>query len=192
MKKFFFVCVFMLTLGLLSSPVFALQYCKDFLESCNPGGSLLSFKTFDESYTVGVGETFEIDIWLNDVPQPLISGGVYLLMDSTLGTVTDIVVADGNEQPGQWDSGATSETPNPSGLGSYVLTIGQFAGDGAEPDADGDILIGTATVESFSEGGLQIAVSIIPTPGYDTWMDWDGTVYDSQIAPNTITILQYG
>ena len=183
MKRLFSIlCAMILFAGLTTGQASAISYCKDM----EPLGD----KSWDDEIHIDVGTTLEVDLWINDIP-PVISGGLFLIMDSTLGTVTDIVVADGNEQPGQWDAGSTTELPNPIGVGSYYLTIGQFAGAGAVPDGDGDIFIGTATVECFSPGNLLITVSVVPTPGYDTWVDTGGTVYDSQIAPNTITIHQY-
>ena len=183
MKKLFMImCAMLLVVGLTAGQASAISYCKDIA----PDGT----KSFDDEATIDVGATVEVDIWINDIPA-VISGGLFLFMDSNFGTVTDIIVADNNEQPGQWDASATTELANPIGLGSYNLTVGQFAGDGALPDGDGDILIGTAIVECFAEGDLEINVGIVPISGFDNWVDGAGVVYDSEIANNILTIHQY-
>ena len=112
MKKFFTImCAMTLAIGLTAGQVFAISYCKDI----EPVGD----KSWDDEITIDVGTTVEVDLWINDIPA-VISGGLFLLMDSTLGTVTDIVVADGIEQPGQWNSVSTTEDANPVGVGSYA------------------------------------------------------------------------
>ena len=48
MKKLSIICVFTLVLAFMTSPAFAASYCKDFLETGNPGGWGTSLKTFEE------------------------------------------------------------------------------------------------------------------------------------------------
>ena len=53
MKAISTIWMLLLVLGLISSPVFAIEYCKDFLESGNPGGWYgNSLKTFDDEWTL--------------------------------------------------------------------------------------------------------------------------------------------
>ena len=72
MKKISTIFMLSLVLGLVFCPVFAIEYCKDFLESGNPGGWSASLKTFDDEWTMNVGDEVELDIWVNDVPLTLI------------------------------------------------------------------------------------------------------------------------
>ena len=69
------------------SPCFAIEYCKDFLESGNSGGWSASLKTFDDEWTMGVGDEVSVDIWINDVPEVLVAAGFYLTYDPSLVTV---------------------------------------------------------------------------------------------------------
>ena len=74
MKKTSFVCA--LILSLVTTPCLAIQYCKDFLEEGNPGG-YNSLKTFDDEWTLNPTETVDMDIWVNDTPEDLISAGFW-------------------------------------------------------------------------------------------------------------------
>ena len=172
-----------LVVGLTAGQVFAIGYCKDM----NPADP--KDKSFEDEITIDVFDVLEIDLYLNDVPQAVVSGGCFLTWNSAdaTGAVTDIVVADGNEQPGPWDSSSTAEVPNPNGdTGAYFLALSNLAG--VSPDGDGDIYIGTAVVNCAAKGDLLITVSTIP--GFDTWVG-DSTVFDGQIADNVITVHQF-
>ena len=91
MRKLIIVCIFSLLLGFLSSPAYAIQYCKDFLENGNPGG-LSSLKTFDDELNVFSDKEPEIDIWINDVPEPLITAGFWITYDPAFLGILDVQV----------------------------------------------------------------------------------------------------
>ena len=50
MRKISAICILLLIVGLVPNPAFAIEYCKDFLESGNPGGWTESLKTFDDEW----------------------------------------------------------------------------------------------------------------------------------------------
>ena len=60
-------------MGFAAGAVFAqtYSYCKDFLEGGNPGGWTASLQTYDDEWTLGVGEEIDVDIWINDLPEAL-------------------------------------------------------------------------------------------------------------------------
>ena len=70
------MCVVFISATALAQPY---SYCKDFLESGNPGGWTLSWQTYDDEWTLGVGEEVDVDIWINDLPESLITGGAWLV-----------------------------------------------------------------------------------------------------------------
>ena len=71
MKKLSIISAVALVMGLIANPAFSLQYCAD----VEPNGS----KTFDEDYSVYGGcETFEIDIWICNVPEAATVGGFWI------------------------------------------------------------------------------------------------------------------
>jgi hypothetical protein len=185
MRKLLFIWVLTLFFGRLSSPVFAIQYCKDFLESCNPGGWTLSLKTFDEAYEVPTGSAYEIDIWLNDVPIPLITAGFWVVHDPTNIGIEDVLVYDGSDLPGPWDPGFTTKIPELDGPGTYFVMAGNF--DTAASDGDGDIIIAKIQLLCLDSSVSDIVISTIP--GFDTVIG-DTTVFDPQTIPNTITMTQ--
>ena len=184
MKKLLIVCVFSLFFGFLSSSVFAIQYCKDFLETGNPGG-LGSLKTFDDELYISAWSEQEIDIWINDVPEPLITAGFWITFDPTILWDFDIEVYDGELYPALWDPGFTGVVDQPAGPGTYMLMVGNFAH--ADPDGDGDILI--ARLSFYSEMiHTQTSVTFSTIPGFNTVGGSSDYIYDPDIISNTISI----
>ena len=141
MKRLLVVCSVVFTL--MVSPCFAIEYCKDFLESGNTGGSSGSLKTFEDVWTMRVGDEISVDIWLNDVPEGLVTAGFYLSYDPALVSVESVDAYDGNDLPGPWMVGATTKEPEPDGPGTYMVQVFNLAC--AYPDGDGDIIIGKVT-----------------------------------------------
>ena len=121
MKRLIVACVVVFTL--MVSPCFAVEYCKDFLESGNLGGWSASLKTFEDEWTLGVGDEISVDIWLNDVPEGLLSAGFYLTYDPSLVSVESVEVYDGNDLPGPWEIAGTVKEPEPDGPGTYRVLL---------------------------------------------------------------------
>ena len=145
-------------LGLMLDNVSATTYCKDFLEYGNPGGWSNSLKTWDEEIVVSVGSTYEIDVWINDIPFPptgLIGGGFVLISDPLASPcmIEAIEVYDGVNGPeGPWDPDITGITEFlPSNPGSYMVTCARWP-DPFMPDADGDIIVGKIRIICESSG----------------------------------------
>ena len=160
-----------------------LSYCKDFLEDGNPGGWTGSLKTFEDTWRMSPGNAVEADIWLNDLPEDMLTGGFIILFDPALVNITNIIPYD-TDNGGPWDPGlTTSQAVEP---GAWVLALGNLAC--VVPDADGDIILGKVMFECQALGDANIEVS--PIPEFDTVVGCLGTVYDPGISPNTITIQQ--
>ena len=182
MNRLLIVCA--LVLSLIGSPCFAIEYCKDFLESGNPGGwNGSSLKTWDEEWTMNVGQTIEMDIWVNDAPEDLLTGGCYITYDPALVSLTNILPYD-TSNGGFWDSGLTQSFENFPG--EWLLWLGHLTC--VTPDGDGDIIIAKATFECQDDGNTTITISTIPD--FDIVTGCGGTIYDGQISPNNVTILQ--
>ena len=88
MKKLLFVCTIVFTL--MINPCFAIEYCKDFLESENPGGWSGSSKTWDDEWTMSPGDSIEMEIWLNDLPSSLLAAGCFITYDPALVNITNV------------------------------------------------------------------------------------------------------
>jgi len=158
-----------------------LAYCKDFLEQGNPGGWNGSLKTFDDEWALSPSGTVDMDIWLNDVPEPMLTSGCYITYDPELITITNFVPND-TTIGGQWDGGFTTLIEVESGI--WFLALANFGC--VEPDVDGDIFLTRATFQRQALG--TVAVTIQTIPGFDTLVGCSALNYDPQIPPNTIII----
>ena len=119
MKKILVLVMCPFIIVLTSAPAMAqISYCKDILEPGNPpgqgtcdilntpcssdidcaGGALEcikpTLKTWDETWEMGIGETIEMDIWVNDVPEDMLTAGCNILYDPSLITITSVVPND--------------------------------------------------------------------------------------------------
>ena len=203
MKNFTFIAVLVFIAGLMGSPVFGIEYGMDLLEPGNPGGVSGSSKTFDDEWTVGVGETFAIDIWAADIPvsEELITSGFELAFNPAQLSIVkveafdnDLTGTQGNNPPlccpglaGPWDPSTTTQLADPYGAGSYVLILSQLGC--VTPDSGRDVIIGRVTFQCLAEGNSEISVQGLD--GFDTTVGCNSAVvYDSQMGTGTITISQ--
>ena len=182
MKRVLIVCLVGLTL--MVSPCFAIQYCKDFLESGNPGGWSTSLKTFDDEWTMSPGETVDLDIWINDLPEALSQAGFYITYDPSKVSIVS-VDGYGSDLPGPFQ--IVIKEPDWGGPGTYLFLCVGFSP--VYPDAGGDIIIAKIRFHCEAEGDAHIAVSTDPTG--DTIVGEMYYVYDPEILPNMITIHQF-
>jgi hypothetical protein len=192
MRKLLIICILMLFFGPLSSSIYAIQYCKDFLGSCNPGGWGTSVKSFDEEFGVGDYSNYEIDIWLNDVPTPLLTAGFWVEYDSTQIDIEDVLIYDSSDLPGPWNPEFSLKIPEPYGSGTYFVAVAGWLTPSyipIIPDSDGDIII--ARLQLYCSGAGVSGMRISTIPGFDTVVGEDSTVFDFQITPNVIGISQY-
>lgn len=184
MKKLTALIVYSFLVVITSAPAIAqISYCKDFLEGGNPGGGSASLKTFDDTWTLTPGNSVEMDIWVNDVPETLLTGDCYITYDPALVSLTNVMSYD-TQNGGPWDPGFTH---------SFEISPGQWRLGVASyscvtPDGDGDIILVKATFECQDDGNTTITVSTIP--GFDTVAGCQGSIYDPQITSNTVTIFQ--
>ena len=178
-KKLSVACACILVLALsVAAAAAEISYCKDFLEPGNQDGSL---KTFDEEWTLDQNETVEMNIWINDVPDSLLTAGFFIEFDPALIQITNVVPND-TDHDGPWDP-AEPVSPEP---GIWAVSLLNFSC--VETDDDGDILLGKVTFQSQSSGSTAIIITTIPN--FDTLVGCSepATNYDPQIMQNTITI----
>jgi len=183
MKKSAFIWMLALFLTWMVNPASGVEYGTDFLETGNPGGWSDSLKTYDEEWSVTTRNTFDVDIWINDLPEELITAGFFLEYDSSMVSIIKCDVYAGSPL-GPWDGDMTTIVENPSGPGTYMVIVGNL-GD-ASPDAGGDIAIARIRFEGTSPG--ETAVTFKPIEGFDTVVGSSATVYDSGITPHTPVI----
>lgn len=170
------------------SAIAQISYSKDFLEVGNPGGWSDSTKTFEESWTLSPGDTVDVDIWVTDVPEPsLLSAGFFIFNDSPLVNITSVTAYD-DENDGPWEvPSSVVEVYEPEqGIFGWFVVVSSLAC--VEADTDGDMILGKVTLECENIGDAEI--TILPIADFATLGGCGGTIYDSQITPNTITIHQ--
>ncbi len=164
-----------------------ISFCKDFLEPGNPGGWGTSLKTFEEEWTLTQGEAVDIDIWINDIPQNLLTGGFWMTYDPAAVNILSVDVYNGSVFPGPWDSNFTSVVPDPEGPGTYFIAAARF-GCVVSPDVDGDIIIGRVRLQGEADY-TETLITISSIPDFDETVGCSPTVvYDPSIIPNTMTI----
>ena len=181
MKKMVLLFISLLTV-MVTAPTYAQHYSKDFLEQGNPGGWSSSLKTWDEEWSLDVGEEIYLDIWIDIWCSPIV-GGFWVESDPGSISILDVQAYDGDGLPGPWDPGYTSIIEEPAGPGTYMVVVGNFAT--VPPDPEGDIILGRVYLRYEGGGDTQVTISTIP--GFDTII-CDTTTW--WIPPNTIKIYQ--
>ena len=187
MKKLLIIYVLIIALGLMSVPAFGIQYCKDFLEPGNAGGWTDGLRTWDEVWTMIVSETIEVDIWLNDVPELLQFGGVFInVLDLSKATIVNVEPFDGIVLLGPWTTKSIVTEVLQGQIYCVVLKedglITPKPGGGFP---NGDIIISRVTFHCEAQGDANIQISTIPYVGT---IGSRTHVYDPEINPNTVTI----
>lgn len=185
MKKIILTCLAALFLTWMVNPASGIEYRTDVLEPGNPGGWTASLKTFDEELTIPSGETADVDIWLANVPEELITAGFFVDYDVSRVAIAGSDFYDGS-LPGPWDSDMTNIAGNPSGPGTFMVIVGNLGS--VSPDAGGAVPIARITFECIAPG--ESTVSFRPVPGFDTVVGNSTTVYDPELAPHVITMTQ--
>ena len=206
-KKLSFMCTCAVLLGFMAGSAIAqISYCKDILEPGNPpdegtcdilatpctsdldcaDGALEclkpTLKTWDETWDMPAGETVEMDIWLNDVPESMLTAGFYISYDTALIDITSIVPWDTNNG-GLWEP-AEPFSPGP---GIWIVSLLNFSC--VAPDGDGDILLARVTLQCQDVGDADVTIETIPD--FDTVVGCSGgAAYDPEIVPNVVTITQ--
>jgi hypothetical protein len=182
MKAVRVVCAGVLIVFLMTSPVFPFHFSADFLEEGNRGGHS-GTKTFDRRWVVGVGDTVEVDIWISNMSEPLLTTGFRVLYDSSVLAVEHAAAFDDMDLPGSWDYLMTRKGPNPRGPG-YLFACGNLSG--TPQDGCDDVLIARLTFRCVAPGESLISMGTIPD--FDSVVGDSGTLYDASLnmPPQTI------
>jgi hypothetical protein len=185
-KRFYVICFCLLLTGLAGNTTVshgASGYRIDVLEQGNPGGWEESLKTFDDETTIAQSETIAMDIWLQEVPEPLITAGFWIAFDSSQ---MNIISTDVYSEP--WDPGMSQTVVNPQGPGSYMVTVGNLSS--ASPDTEGDIIVANVLFQCTSSDDVTITLTTIPN--FDTVVGDSAEVYDAEIASHTVALYPTG
>ncbi len=181
-KRFYVICLCLLLTALMGNSTVshgALSYRVDVLEQGNTGGWETSLKTFDDEWTIESSETVTIDVWLHDVPEPLITAGFWMESNaSEMNIISSTIYSE------PWDAGMSQTVKEPKGPGTFMVTAGNLST--VSPDSEGDIIIAKVQFQCTSPD--DVSVTLTPVPGFDTVVGDSAEVYDSEIVPHTITL----
>jgi len=201
MKKLKIICVLTWVLGLLiPNVIVALEYKADFLEPGNPGGWETGKKTWDDgnpNWTLAPNGSISVDIWLKDVQEPLVSGGVWVTFDSSKVSVTKVEIYDGgkggiisgNDTLTKYGSLAGPWNKDMTGIahvkmGQILITAGTIAQ--VNPDKTGDAIVCSLTFKYKAAGTAAITLNATPNSPIVVGTVSDGL--DSKIPNKNIII----
>jgi hypothetical protein len=169
MKKSLLVCVVTLVMAVVAENTSAIEYATN----VSPG------------LTVEVGECFDMDIRLDNVPTLLITAGFFMVYDASLATIVNVAAYDGEIEPQLWDPGSF-KVPDAAGPGTYYLACLNL-GACVSPD---DVRIARAEICAIAAGINTIAITTIPDFMTVVSCIPDYEIYDPQIIPHIVTVNQ--
>lgn len=182
--------IFMITvlsLTVIPHSVSAIQYGIDFLEPGNPGGWTMSYKTWDNEWSMAVTEEMYVDVWLKNVPEQIISGGFWMEYNPEQVSIMSVDIYDENDLPGPWTANMSVEVPDVIGPGSYWVFLGGLG----IPDLNGDVILGRVKFRAEAAGDATITVVVDIDDSFASVVGRFSTrVYDSEIPPTAITMHQ--
>ena len=190
MRKFLITLLSILIVTTLGVPTFAVEYLIDFLEPGNPGGFLTGLKTFEDEYTVRVGDEIEADIYMTALIG-LISGGFLIEYNPLQVSIISVEAYGGNNLPGTWDPALTAIVPNPAGPGIYFIAVGNLSC--VTSDTDGDIILTKVRFRSESSSDASITFrwpypDLIGPPYGPNPVGCDETCYENFPPNQTVTL----
>ena len=160
-------------------------HAQPFLYEVAPCGT----KDFTTAADVVPGGTICLDIYLTGVGVGNRQNAGGFDIDSS-GSVSDITIVsagrafqDGSEGiVGPWTNGAGANIPYPAGPGTHMLVVANLGG--AAPDGDGDLIIGTFTLQNTGPNDATVNITLTPSTG--TWTPLD----DNNVVSGAIVISQ--
>ena len=143
-------------------------------------------KFFVNEVFISVCEQETLHLYLADAGAPQNAGGVWLDFTASTAEIAYVnggrCLTDGSEGcTGPWDPATGVFLNEPVGPGTLMYVVAQLAG--ASPDGDGDLIVGSITLESV--GCCHDATITITTiPSVPTWTPID----DTDVVPGTLVI----
>jgi hypothetical protein len=143
------------------------------------------YKNFETEVGLSACSSLTIDIYLADAGGPQNAGGVWLDFTDSIADIAYVSAGrafeDGSEGiVGPWTSGVGALVNEPAGPGTIYYAVANLAG--AYPDGDGDLIIGSITLQSVGLYDANIAITTIPS--VPTWTPID----DADVVAGSITV----
>ena len=146
-------------------------------------------KNFVSEMTVTVGDQISLDLWLTDAGAPQNAGGAWIDFSASTARISYVsagrAVTDGSEGvTGPWSPGVGSIINEPLGPGTLLYQVANLGG--AAPDGDGDLIVGTLTLECTAAGNVTVLLDVS-----DLIAIWT-PINDANVVPNSLLIQQGG
>jgi hypothetical protein len=134
--------------------------------------ALSGTKAFTSAEVLPPNATISLDIWLTGANEPQNAGGAWLDFTGSIADITYVsagrCLTDSSEGcTGPWDPMAGILLLEPAGTGTVMFVVANLAG--AAPDGDGDLIVGTVTLQSSGPGADDATVTITTIPSVATW-----------------------
>ena len=149
-------------------------------------------KAFTANEYVSPGGNICFDVWLTGVGAPQHAGGAWIDFTSSTDVLAYVssgrCLTDGSEGcTGPWDPYAgrlllLDDFPP----GRIMIVVVNHAG--AYPDGDGDLIIGTVTLQNLGPGAADANVTITTIPGVSTWAPADDTTINGNTTQPLLTV----
>ena len=156
MKKLSIISACALLFGLMAGPVMAQTYIFD----VDPTAG----KDIQTDITISAFDSVTLDMYLSGAGAPQNAGGFWL--DFT-GSTADISYVSATQAIPPWIAGGVIVN-EPAGPGTLLMQNANL-GSGAAPDGDGDILIGSVTLQGTSVVPATLTLSIVPGGSPTLW-----------------------
>jgi hypothetical protein len=164
MKKLLIICLLIMMFSVVTA------HAQQYLYEAAPCGT----KDFTTTADVVPGGTICLDIWLTGVPDdyyppgvsdPQNAGGVWLDWTGSTDLISYVsagrALTDGSEGLiGPWTPDGGVTVNEPAGVGTVMYIMANLAG--ADPDGDGDLILGRITLECTGEGDVSIDIICVP------------------------------
>ena len=158
MKKLPIICLLVIVFAVGTA------YAQQYPYEVAPCGT----KDFTTTADVVPGGTICLDMYLTGVAGPQNAGGVDLGYSGSLADISIVsagrCMLGGSEGcTGPWTDGAGVNSPNFAGPGTHVIVVANLAG--AAPDEDGDLIVGTVTLQNTGPNDATVNFGILWTLG---------------------------
>jgi len=142
-------------------------------------------KNFVSEDTLAPGEQISLDLWLTGADTPQSAGGAWIDFSGSTDEISYVsggrCFADGAEGcTGPWQNNAGVFINEPDGAGTVMYVNANLGG--ASPDGDGDLIVGTLTLERITPGDATVDLTVIPSVA--TWTP----IIDSSVQPAILTL----
>ena len=122
-------------------------------------------KNFTNTDSLVPGQQACYDIWVTDAGGDQNQGGAWIDFTDSVDVISYVSAGrafqDGSEGPvGPWTNGAGALVNEPAGNGTFMYVVANLGG--ADPDSDGDIIVGRICLQCESFGDAHIHITLIP------------------------------